>query len=196
MSLNIESFRQVANSAWVTSRDITVQGEGDKAVAKLGNYIFSQSAAVNDATMAAFKTALEKEYGVFGTHAFDTLVGTRSQLHQSLRAMDVKNVPEKYAETVGIPGFDPAPVRESVSLLLSGSVEFEFRTTVVSPFHTIEDIEGIARWIRGTKRYFLQNFVDSGSLVGHASAVPRDTLFAMRDRAAAIIPSTALRGVD
>ena len=111
-------------------------------------------------------------------------------------AMDVKNVPEKYAETVGIPGFDPAPVRESVSLLLSGSVEFEFRTTVVSPFHTIEDIEGIARWIRGTKRYFLQNFVDSGSLVGHASAVPRDTLFAMRDRAAAIIPSTALRGVD
>ena len=90
--MNIESFRQVANSAWVTSRDITVQGEGDKAVAKLGNYIFSQGSKANDATMAAFKAALEKEYGVFGTHAFDSLVGTRSQLHQSLRAMDVKNV--------------------------------------------------------------------------------------------------------
>ena len=92
MPLNIESFRSVANSAWVTSRDITVNGEGDKAVAKLGNYIFSQGDKANDATMAAFKTALEKEYGVFGTHAFDTYVGTRSQLHQSLRASDVKKV--------------------------------------------------------------------------------------------------------
>ncbi|MBQ3708909.1 MAG: anaerobic ribonucleoside-triphosphate reductase activating protein [Clostridia bacterium] len=111
-------------------------------------------------------------------------------------AMDVKNVPEKYAETVGIPGFDPAPVKESVALLLEGRVAYEFRTTVVSPFHTVGDIEGIARWIRGTKRYYLQNFVDSGHLVGHASAVPRETLFEMRDRAAAIIPTVALRGVD
>ena len=92
MPLNIEAFRQVANSALVTSRDIAVQGEGANAVAKLGNYIFSQGAKTNDATMAAFKTALEKEYGVFGTHAFDTYVGTRNQLHQSLRASDVKKV--------------------------------------------------------------------------------------------------------
>ncbi|MBR4653802.1 MAG: hypothetical protein IKO72_10635 [Kiritimatiellae bacterium] len=92
MSLNLEAFRNIANTAWVTSRDIIVQGEGDKAVAKLGNYIFSQGSKANDATMAAFKTALENEYGVFGTHAFDTLVGTRNQLHQSLRAMDVRKV--------------------------------------------------------------------------------------------------------
>ena len=92
MPLNIETFRRVADSAIVTSRDIAIQGEGDNASAKLGNYIFSQGSKVNDATMAAFKTALEKEYGVFGTHAFDTYVGTRSQLHQSLRASDVKKV--------------------------------------------------------------------------------------------------------
>ena len=92
MPLNLDAFRNVANSAWITSRDITVQGEGDKAVAKLGNYVFSQGSKANDATMAAFKTALEKEYGVFGTHAFDTFLGTRSQLHQSLRASDVKKV--------------------------------------------------------------------------------------------------------
>ena len=92
MPLNIETFRRVADSAIVTSRDIAIQGEGDNAGAKLGNYIFSQGSKVNDATMAAFKAALEKEYGVFGTHAFDTYVGTRSQLHQSLRASDVKKV--------------------------------------------------------------------------------------------------------
>ena len=92
MPLNIEAFRNIANTAWVTSRDIVVQGDGDKSVAKLGNYIFSQGNKANDATMAAFKTALENEYGVFGTHAFDTFVGTRNQLHQSLRAADVKKV--------------------------------------------------------------------------------------------------------
>lgn len=92
MPLNIDAFRKVANSALVTSRDIIVTGEGSKAVAKLGNYIFSQGNKANDATMAAFKAALEKEYGVFGTHAFDTFLGTRNQLHRSLRASDVRKV--------------------------------------------------------------------------------------------------------
>ena len=92
MPVNIEAFRRVADSALITSRDIVVKDEGDKSVAKLGNYIFSQGNKANDATMSAFKTALENEYGVFGTHAFDTFVGTRNQLHQSLRAADVKKV--------------------------------------------------------------------------------------------------------
>ena len=90
--MNIDAFSRIANSAFVTSRDIAVQGEGDKAVAKLGNYIFSQGSKTNDATMSAFKAALEKEYGVFGTHAFDTYVGTRNQLHLSLRVADVRKV--------------------------------------------------------------------------------------------------------
>lgn len=30
-------------------------------------------------------------------------------------AMDIKNTPQKYAQTVGLPGFDMAPVKESVS---------------------------------------------------------------------------------
>ena len=89
MSLSVNSFREIAQSAWVTSRDIAVSGEGERATARLGNYIFSQGTEKNDATMAAFKAALEKEYGVFGTHAFDTVLGTRQQLHKSLRASDV-----------------------------------------------------------------------------------------------------------
>ena len=92
MGIDLQAFTRVANSALIKSRDIIITGEGDKAAAKLGNYIFSQGNKANDATMAAFKTALEKEYGVFGTHAFDTYVGTRNQLHQSLRASDVRKV--------------------------------------------------------------------------------------------------------
>ena len=92
MGIDLQAFTRVANSAVIKSRDIIITGNGDKAAAKLGNYIFSQGNKANDATMAAFKTALEKEYGVFGTHAFDTYVGTRNQRHQSLRASDVRKV--------------------------------------------------------------------------------------------------------
>ena len=89
MPLNIDTFRNVANSTLFSSRDLAVQGEGDDATARLGNFVFSQSKKTNAATMAAFRAALEKEYGVFGTHAFDSVLGARNQMHKSLRAADV-----------------------------------------------------------------------------------------------------------
>ena len=81
-------------------------------------------------------------------------------------AMDIKNSLAKSPETVGCPGFDTAPVEESVRILMEGKVDYEFRTTAVSPFHTPQDIEEIGRWLSGAPRYFLQTFVDSGNLVG------------------------------
>ena len=88
--VNLDTFRSVANNAVITSRDIEIHGKGANATARLGAYVFSAGKKANDATMAAFKAALEKEYGVFGTHAFDTVLGARSQMHKSLRACDVK----------------------------------------------------------------------------------------------------------
>ena len=82
-------------------------------------------------------------------------------------AMDVKNSFEKYPETVGIPGFDVGPVFESLRLLLNGATPFEFRTTLVKPFHTAEDMHSIGRAVRGAERYFLQSFEDSGDLIGY-----------------------------
>lgn len=81
-------------------------------------------------------------------------------------AVDIKNCPEKYAETVGVPDFDLAPVLETVAYLKTDPVEYEFRTTVVKEFHTEEDMRKIADWIAGTQHYFLQNFTDSGNLIG------------------------------
>ncbi len=88
--VSLDTFRNVANNAVFTSRDIEIHGKGANATARLGAYVFSAGKKANDATMAAFKAALEKEYGVFGTHAFDTVLGARSQLHKSLRACDVR----------------------------------------------------------------------------------------------------------
>lgn len=75
-------------------------------------------------------------------------------------AMDVKNSPEKYPRTVGLASPDLAPIGESIALLMRGSVDYEFRTTVVEELHAAEDFEAIASWIDGARRYALQPFAD------------------------------------
>ena len=71
-------------------------------------------------------------------------------------AMDVKNAPARYAETVGIPGFNPAPVEESIRLLRKSTVDYEFRTTLVRELHRPEDLDAIAAWLAGAPRYYLR----------------------------------------
>lgn len=81
-------------------------------------------------------------------------------------AMDIKNCPELYATTAGVKNLDIASIKESVDYLKEGRVPYEFRTTVVKTYHTKESFEKIGQWIQGTEKYFLQNFVDSGDLIG------------------------------
>ena len=112
-------------------------------------------------------------------------------------AVDVKNSKERYAETVGVPGFALEPVEETVSFLKKGLVPYEFRTTVVDEFHTLEDILKIGEWIEGADAWFLQNFVDSGNLIGEdLHAAPRELLFAMREEGRKYVRKCELRGVD
>ena len=80
-------------------------------------------------------------------------------------AMDIKNSPRRYGETVGLEGFDVAPILESVELLTSGTVDFEFRTTLLKELHTEEEMREIGEWLKGVKRYYLQTFKDSGDLI-------------------------------
>jgi len=75
-------------------------------------------------------------------------------------AMDVKNSPDRYGVTIGLPDFDPSPIGESIRILLRDQVPYEFRTTVVKQFHDRDSFLGIGDWIRGAKRYYLQGFVD------------------------------------
>ena len=80
-------------------------------------------------------------------------------------AMDIKNSPRLYGETCGGISFLDA-VSESLAFLKQGSVDYELRTTVCKPLHTEQSMEELAIWIQGARRYFLQNFADSGDLIG------------------------------
>ena len=87
-------------------------------------------------------------------------------------AMDIKNSPERYAETIGLETFDMAKVNESIRFLLEGNVDYEFRTTVVKPLHDAECFEGIGKLIKGAQRYYLQSFTDRDTVIFSGFSAP------------------------
>lgn len=110
-------------------------------------------------------------------------------------AMDIKNSPARYAETCG--GVDVLDrVQQSAALVLEGSVDYEFRTTLAHPLHRLEDMAAIGQWLQGARRYFLQQFVDSGDLIGSGlTALDADEMETMRQAVLPYIKETTLRGL-
>ena len=112
-------------------------------------------------------------------------------------AMDVKNSPSKYAETIGLREFDLNSVNESIKLLLQNSVSYEFRTTVIREFHEARDFEEIGLWIEGAEQYFLQPFADRDTVPDRSLSAPSpDSLREFRDIAARFVKSAGIRGID
>lgn len=111
-------------------------------------------------------------------------------------AVDIKNSPEKYAETVGLKSFDMSTINETVNFLMNGCVDYEFRTTVTKQFHTEKSMEEAARFIRGAKRYFLQNFVDSGNLIGSGiTGQSKEEMEKLLSVVKKYVPDSYLRGI-
>jgi len=72
-------------------------------------------------------------------------------------AMDIKAPKEKYKKILG-KKVKIEDIEKSIKILKEGKVDYEFRTTVVPTVLDKKDILEIAKWIRGAKRYYLQNF--------------------------------------
>ena len=131
-----------------------------------------------------------------GTHPDRLQRMIREDLVQYV-AMDIKNSPERYAETAGLQTIDLAPVRESAAMLMEGNTEYEFRTTTVAELHDDQSFEKIGEWIQGARHYYLQRFTDRETVPFAGLHAPTDEQ--MR-RWAGIgrpyVPSVMLRGVD
>lgn len=111
-------------------------------------------------------------------------------------AMDIKNSVEAYGKTIGLDTRYSEAVKESVSFLLEGHVDYEFRTTVTKNFHSLEEFEKIGQWIQGAKRYYLQGFVDSGDLIeSNIEGVSKEEMEKFLKKVKAYIPNAKLRGV-
>jgi pyruvate formate lyase activating enzyme len=112
-------------------------------------------------------------------------------------AMDIKNTREKYAETVGLAkDYDLSSIEESKDFLMENKVDFEFRTTVAKPFHTAEDFYKIGEWLKGEEKYFLQQFKDSGDIIGSGiSAYSEEEMKSFLEVLLPFVPNAQLRGV-
>ncbi len=131
--------------------------------------------------------------------------GTRPQVLKSIVnrrlvdyvAMDIKNCKEKYGITVGFDAsYDISPICESAEFLMQGNVDFEFRTTVSKTFHTTQDIKKIGEWLCGNEKFYLQQFKDSGDIIGDSIEAYKDAeIKSLLDIILPFVPNAQLRGV-
>ena len=111
-------------------------------------------------------------------------------------AMDIKNSPEKYAQTCGLRKVDLGRIKESIRVLLEEAPDCEFRTTVVEELHEAADFEKIGQMIRGADRYFLQCFTGRDSVPYEGFHAP--SIEALETYAAVVrryVPDVRQRGV-
>ncbi|MBR5226748.1 MAG: anaerobic ribonucleoside-triphosphate reductase activating protein [Clostridia bacterium] len=74
-------------------------------------------------------------------------------------AMDIKTCPENYQKIVG--KVDIENIKKSVKIIMSSDKDYEFRTTF-APGISFEDIEQMADFVRGAKRFALQTYRPQG----------------------------------
>lgn len=86
-------------------------------------------------------------------------------------AMDIKGPLDKYHRITGTrehrntgTKIDLEKIKKSVEIIKNSGIDYEFRTTVVPTLLDKEDFEKIGRWLKGTKRYYLQQFRNQKTL--------------------------------
>ena len=93
-------------------------------------------------------------------------------------AMDVKNSPAMYAQTVGLEKMELSSIEESLRLLIGGELPYELRTTLVRQLHDAASIQDMGAWLaalvpgRKPKKLFLQSFVDRDTVLFAGLSAP------------------------
>lgn len=112
-------------------------------------------------------------------------------------AMDIKACPDNYVNLIGIEKPDMDSIFETADFLLHGTLDYEFRTTVVRELHTQKDFEEIAQWLRGAKEYYLQAYKDSdGVLKPGYGSYTFEELQGFQKILQKTILSVGIRGID
>jgi len=79
-------------------------------------------------------------------------------------AMDVK-APKKKYDKLANAKVNTKKIEESIKILKDSKIDYEFRTTFIPELLTKNDIIEIAEWLKGSKRFYLQQFKQNTELV-------------------------------
>lgn len=74
-------------------------------------------------------------------------------------AMDIKTSSNCYNVVTGVVNPFTDKVKESINILKESNINYEFRTTLVKEYHTIDTIKEMKELVSGAKKLFLQKFV-------------------------------------
>ncbi|MFA5928500.1 MAG: anaerobic ribonucleoside-triphosphate reductase activating protein [Candidatus Margulisiibacteriota bacterium] len=73
-------------------------------------------------------------------------------------AMDIKSSPDKYHLAAGLPAVNLKNLEQSINMIKNSGLDYEFRTTVVPGLYDQEDALKIGQWLKGSKKYVLQQY--------------------------------------
>ena len=113
-------------------------------------------------------------------------------------AMDIKGTKERYP-AISCSNINVGLIEESIKILKESNIDYEFRTTVVKGMLEKKDVVGIGHWLKGSKAYYLQQFVGNEKTLdekymGRKSYTPdelKDMMAAVKDR----FQKTGVRGI-
>ncbi|MCX4313271.1 MAG: anaerobic ribonucleoside-triphosphate reductase activating protein [Clostridia bacterium] len=114
-------------------------------------------------------------------------------------AMDIKNSPERYAETAGLDDmrFDIERVERSINIIMCSGADYEFRTTVSTELFDEQSITRAAQMIRGAKKYFLQAFVMRDTVPSKTLTPPSQLVLSRYlDLVRQYVPNARIRGAN
>lgn len=114
-----------------------------------------------------------------------------------MAAVDIKACPDNYPALCGLVHPEINAVKETVNFLKNGTLDYEFRTTVVRELHSEKDFIEIGQWLAGAKAYYLQAYRDSEEVLQPGfSSYTRKELEHFREILKRTIPLVELRGID
>jgi len=80
-------------------------------------------------------------------------------------AMDIKAPLKKYDRVAGVK-VNKKKIQESIDIIRNSKLDYEFRTTVIPKLFDEKDAATIGKWLKGSKRFFLQQFRPDNTLDG------------------------------
>ena len=112
-------------------------------------------------------------------------------------AMDIKATPSRYTEVVGVPIAWPK-LAQSISMIMSSGLSYEFRSTLAPDLHTRQDVLEMAELLKGAQKWYLQALISDVDLVDPAftgaRGFKRAELTALAKEAAVIAGVCLVRG--
>lgn len=112
-------------------------------------------------------------------------------------AMDIKASLSKYEKVTGTK-VNLDNIQKSVNIIRKSGIDYEFRTTVVPKFFKKKDALDISEWLKGSERYFLQQFRPEKTLnedFKNLKPYPKEKLELFTDMIKPHFKFSAVRGI-